>query len=1321
MADGFKQGPTSANDGAASALLSAIVDSSDDAIISKDLDGAITSWNKSAERVFGYTAEEAIGQTVGELLIPPDHQDEEPDILRRLRKGERVDHFETVRRRKDGSLLDVSLTISPVKDKKGTIIGASKIARDITEQVRARAQITELAERLRITLTSIGDAVITTDASGNITFLNDVAQALTGWTNEEAAGKPLPEVFRIVNEDTRQTVENPVSKALREGRVVGLANHTVLIAKQGQEYAIDDSAAPIRDSKGNTVGVVLVFRDITTQRRAEQASRLLASIVESSDDAIIGKDLDGVITAWNQGAERIFGYSASEAVGQPVSMLAPLEHHDEMLEILERIRKGERVEHFETVRKRKDGKLLNISLTVSPVYDAEGRIIGASKIARDITEQVRTRAQFAELAERMRITLGSIGDAVVATDPEGAVTYMNPVAQDLTGWRLAEAAGKPLPEVFRIVNEETRKPVENPVSKVLREGSVIGLANHTVLIARGGKEYAIDDSAAPIRDADGNIVGVVMVFRDNTGPREAEERLRLAVDAAPNAMIMVGSDGCIELVNSQTRKLFGYEREDLIGQPVEMLVPARYRAGHGALRASFLSDPSARPMGAGRDLYGLRKDGREVPIEIGLNPISTSRGDFVLAAIIDISERKSAEDRLRLSEAQFRQLADSMPQIVWAARPDGYIDYYNRRWYEYTGFPEGQFGQSSWEPILHPDDVDRCVETYFGCIRAGQPYQIEYRFKDRITGGYRWFMGRALPIRNESGEIIRWFGTCTDVDDIKRTEEQLRTANEDLRRTAHLMEPVACFVRDLESRIVYWNPGATDLYGFSDQEARGQVIHTLLQTQFPAPLDDILAHLKATGTWDGELLHTCRDGRRLTVMSHWALHLDAEGRPEAILAVNLDITQRKEAELSLARTQELLTQELSGTRGLHELASRLLTLEDEPSILHEVLATALKITGADKGNIQLLHANGVLKIEAQHGFSEHFLDFFSSVRKGDDAACGEAFARGERVVVEDIERSPIFAGTPALKILLADGVRAVQSTPLMSRNGAVIGILSTHYATPRQPNERDLRLIDLLARQAADLIERIRVEEDLRASNVELARANEDLNQFAFAASHDLQEPLRMITLYSQLLMKGYRGQLDGEAATCIELITEGSKRMSELLADLLEYTQVANDREKSAAPVDLNRVFHIALANCKTAIDETNATVICDDLPIVLGQEPHFIQLLQNLISNSLKYRDPDRPPRIHASAERQNGFWRIAVKDNGMGIDPEYHQKIFGVFKRLHGKTISGTGIGLAICQRVVDRYGGRIWVESQVGQGATFYFTLPAVAEIGAAAND
>jgi PAS domain S-box-containing protein len=238
-----------------------------------------------------------------------------------------------------------------------------------------------------VTLSSIGDAVIATDPSGRIAFLNPVAEALTGWTQSDAFGRPLDEVFVIVNETTRTRVQDPVAKVLRSGHVVGLANHTVLINRVGRDIPIDDSAAPIRNNEGELSGVVLIFRDITERRRTELSQSYLAAIVESSFDAIIGKNLDGVITSWNQAAERIFGYKKQEAIGQPITLIIPPERHAEEVDILARLRRGERTEHFETVRVRKDGTRINISLTVSPIRHSTGTIIGASKIARDITER----------------------------------------------------------------------------------------------------------------------------------------------------------------------------------------------------------------------------------------------------------------------------------------------------------------------------------------------------------------------------------------------------------------------------------------------------------------------------------------------------------------------------------------------------------------------------------------------------------------------------------------------------------------------------------------------------------------------------------------------------------------------------------------------------------------------------------------------------------------------------------------------------------------------------------------------------------------------
>jgi PAS domain S-box-containing protein len=361
------------------AFLAAIIESSADAVISKDLRGVITSWNPAAQQLFGYTPEEAIGQPIT-LIFPADRVNEEPQILRRIIAGERIEHYETVRRAKSGELIDIALTVSPIRDSNGTIIGASKIVRDI------RAQKRDL-ERFRVTLASIGDAVISTDVKGHITFMNAVAEKLTAWREIEAVGRPLDEIFHIVNETTRMTVESPVTKVLREGTIVGLANHTILIARDGAQWPIDDSAAPIRSSTGDLLGVVLVFRDVTERRRAEVESLRLAAIVEGSDDAIIGKDLNGLITTWNPGAKRLFQYDAEEIIGQPVSKLIPPDRLEEENRILDRLQSGDRVEHFETVRLRKDGNPIHVSLTISPMRDKEGHIIGASKIARDITTQ----------------------------------------------------------------------------------------------------------------------------------------------------------------------------------------------------------------------------------------------------------------------------------------------------------------------------------------------------------------------------------------------------------------------------------------------------------------------------------------------------------------------------------------------------------------------------------------------------------------------------------------------------------------------------------------------------------------------------------------------------------------------------------------------------------------------------------------------------------------------------------------------------------------------------------------------------------------------
>ncbi|HEY3968400.1 MAG TPA: PAS domain S-box protein [Planctomycetaceae bacterium] len=321
---------------------------------------------------------------------------------------------------------------------------------------------TEDAERLRVTLASIGDGVISTDDHGRVAFVNPVAEALTGWKETDARGKPLSEVFRIVNELTGLPAENPVERVLREGITLGLANHTMLIARDGRATAIDDSAAPIRDAQGNIRGVVFVFRNVTERRKLEVAAGRLAAIVESSDDGIISKSLDGIITTWNASAERIFGYAATEAIGQPISILAPKDHLDEMPDILARIRRGQRIDHFETIRCRKDGTRIHVSVSISPIRNEHNEVIGASKTVRDITERLRAEEQLqalllaeqsaraeAERANRMK-------DEFLATVSHEILTPLNAIL----GWahllRTGQLTTSETQEALDIIERNTR-------------------------------------------------------------------------------------------------------------------------------------------------------------------------------------------------------------------------------------------------------------------------------------------------------------------------------------------------------------------------------------------------------------------------------------------------------------------------------------------------------------------------------------------------------------------------------------------------------------------------------------------------------------------------------------------------------------------------------------------------------------------------------------------------------------------------------------------------------------------------------------------------
>jgi len=638
--------------------LTAAVEFSDDAIISKTLNGIITSWNHGAERIFGYTSAEVVGQPIS-ILIPPDNVNEESEILGRLRQGQRIEHYETVRRRKDGTLVDISLSVSPIKDSVGKIIGASKIARDITGQKRSQERLRRSEEHFRVTLASIGDGVIVTDSRARVTFMNPVAEQLTGYTLQEAQGVPLSTSFKIVNESTRQPVEIPVNKVLQKGLVVGLANDTVLISKDGNERPILDSAAPIRSASGELVGVVLVFRDVTEHRAAELMARRLAAIVEFSDDAIIGKNLDGIITSWNQGAERIFGYTVAEAVGHPILMLIPADRVNEEQQILEQLRRGERIEHFETVRRRKNGSLVEVSLTVSPIKDVGGKIIGASKIARDITRRKQDEEALRRSDALKGAVLDSAMDAILSIDHEGNIHEWNRSAKAIFGYSKDEAVGRRVDEL--IIPPGQREFYQNRVAEYLMTGvgSLLGRPFELTLMRAGGTEF--NGELAITRNSQEELAQYTCVVRNITDRKQAEaNRVFLAaiVESSADSIISMNPDGTISSWNQGAERMFGYTVQEALGQPITLIVPFESRHEEERILERV-------QRGERIDYFETvwrRKDGTPLEVSVAITPITDSLGRIVGESRIarNITQAKRTEEALRQSETSFRTLAEEL-------------------------------------------------------------------------------------------------------------------------------------------------------------------------------------------------------------------------------------------------------------------------------------------------------------------------------------------------------------------------------------------------------------------------------------------------------------------------------------------------------------------------------------------------------------------------------------------------------------------------------------------------------------------------------------
>ena len=409
---------------------------------------------------------------------------------------------------------------------------------------------------------------------------------------------------------------------------------------------------------------------------------------------------------------------------------------------------------------------------------------------------VLEREEFARHVEESRqlleTTLASIGDAVIVTDAGGAIRFMNRVAAKLTGWPAKDAEQKLLEEIFQLVDERTRKLTENPFRAVQLEG---GLGGHGVLVSRDGTDVPIEGSSAPIRDAAGKVLGVVLVFRDVTARRIAErelERWKKIFSGAGFGMFVIDpASGLIVDVNATFATMHGYSVNELLGRPVAALIPQELRDD----LASALRTASER----GRHMFEqqhLRKDGTVFPSLIDMTTFQDGRRGFWAGYCSDITERKQFEDALRESEERFRTLASALPQLIWATDAEGNIEYVNQEWISYAGWSSGDevrkyLPHEPWKDLLHPEDREDYLQTWNQSLQTGNTFEVQFRLRRAIDGGYRWFVCRSVAVRDRGGKIIRWLGGCTDVQQQMEGATQLKLANQALQRSNEDLEQFA--------------------------------------------------------------------------------------------------------------------------------------------------------------------------------------------------------------------------------------------------------------------------------------------------------------------------------------------------------------------------------------------------------------------------------------------------------------------------------------------------------------------------------------------------
>jgi PAS domain S-box-containing protein len=792
-------------------LTAAIVQYSDDAIIGATLKGIITSWNPAAERMYGYSSKEIIGKS-GSLLRAEGRADETNDVLARVKAGQHLEHLETMRVRKDGTVFPVSITVAPIRDEDGAIVGASSIARDVTEQRRASA----VTQRLARIVESSDDAIIGETLDGIITSWNPAATRMFGYSAAEIIGKSAR---LLVPEDQADEFESVLAKINAGQHVDHL--ETFNVRRDGTVFAISLTVSPIRDA-GAVVGASMIVRDVTEQRQALASAHRMAAIIQDADDAIISGSLDGIIMSWNPAAERMYGYSSAEIIGKPAAYLTSKDRSSEIQAVLAKIKAGQHVDHLESKRVRKDGTVFPVSLTVSPIHDADGAVVGASVIHRDLTEQKGAL----ELAQAMAAIVESSDDAIVARTLDGTITSWNPAAERMFGYSSAEIVGKPI----SLLTPEDRAGERISILAKISAGHPVENLE-TIRIRKDGTVFPVSLTVSPIRDAGGAVVGASVIYRDVSELKHAARYARSLIEAALDPLMTISPEGKIYDVNEATVKATGVPRSKLIGTDFSGYFTDPDQAHQGYQRAFAQGSVTDYPL-------TLRhRDGTLTDVLYNASVYRDTGGNVlgVCAAARDVTRQKEA------SEAAERMAAvvEYSDDAIIGCTLEGIITSWNPAAERLYGYSSEKITGRSVDLLSAKGRTGEIsgVLTKIGRGRPVDNFETICARKDRTTFPVKLTVA---PIHGPGGAVV---GASAIARDVTEQRQALATAEQ----MAAIVESSddAIIGRDLAGIITSWNPAAERMFGYSSAEIVGKSIDLLTPEDRAGEAEAVLARVKA--------------------------------------------------------------------------------------------------------------------------------------------------------------------------------------------------------------------------------------------------------------------------------------------------------------------------------------------------------------------------------------------------------------------------------------------------------------------------------------------